>query len=289
MRCWWRRRAPARARWCRWRCWVSPGHAGRRSCCSSRADWPPGPWRRAWRRRWASGSARPWATACGWTRASGPRTRLEVVTEGILTRMLQQDAALEGVAAVLFDEFHERSLHADLGLALCREAQESLGLPLRLLVMSATIDAAAVATRLGDAPVIEAQGRMFPVAMHYLGQGIAGAAGAAHAARRAKSSRWPRRCGACWMKPMAMCWCSCPARRRSTACAKLLEICAHRGTRYCARCTASWISTPSSRCCSPARAGPPQGDPRHQHRRDQPHHRRRARGDRYGARAPLAV
>jgi len=102
----------------------------------------------------------------------GPTTRLEVVTEGILTRMLQQDAALEGVAAVLFDEFHERSLHADLGLALCREAQESLGLSLRLLVMSATIDAAAVASRLGDAPVIEAQGRTFAVSLHYLGRAL---------------------------------------------------------------------------------------------------------------------
>ncbi len=102
----------------------------------------------------------------------GPRTRLEVVTEGILTRMLQQDAALEGIAAVLFDEFHERSLNADLGLVLCREAQESLGLPLKLLVMSATIDGAAVAARLGDAPVIEAQGRMFPVELHYLGKGL---------------------------------------------------------------------------------------------------------------------
>ncbi|HYP78979.1 MAG TPA: ATP-dependent helicase HrpB, partial [Steroidobacteraceae bacterium] len=102
----------------------------------------------------------------------GPATRLEVVTEGILTRMLQADAALDGVAAVLFDEFHERSLNADLGLALCREAQESLGLPLRLLVMSATIDAAAVAARLGNAPVIEAQGRMFPVEVHYLGRAL---------------------------------------------------------------------------------------------------------------------
>jgi ATP-dependent helicase HrpB len=106
----------------------------------------------------------------------GPRTRLEVITEGILTRMLQQDAALEGVAAVLFDEFHERSLHADLGLVLCREAQESLALPLKLLVMSATIDGAAVAARLANAPasapVIEAQGRVFPVAVHYLGKGL---------------------------------------------------------------------------------------------------------------------
>jgi ATP-dependent helicase HrpB len=102
----------------------------------------------------------------------GPRTRLEVVTEGILTRMLQQDAALTGVAAVIFDEFHERSLHADLGLAFCREAQLSLELPLRLLVMSATIDGAAVAARLDDAPVIEAAGRMFPVAIEYLGRSL---------------------------------------------------------------------------------------------------------------------
>src|SRR5690606_11754133 len=102
----------------------------------------------------------------------GPRTRLEVVTEGILTRMLQEDPTLEGVAAVIFDEFHERSLHADLGLVLCREAQESLDLPLRLLVMSATIDAAAVAVRLGDEPVIAAQGRTFPVDFHYLGRGL---------------------------------------------------------------------------------------------------------------------
>ena len=102
----------------------------------------------------------------------GPATRLEVITEGILARMLQADPALEGVAAVLFDEFHERSLHADLGLALCREAQDSLGLELRLLVMSATIDAAAVAARLGDAPVIEAAGRRYPVDIHYLGRSM---------------------------------------------------------------------------------------------------------------------
>src|SRR5690606_11484921 len=80
--------------------------------------------------------------------------------------------SLEGVAAVIFDEFHDRSLHADLGLALCREAQDSLGLPLRLLVMSATIDGAAVAARLGDAPVIEARGRSFPVQVHCLGRGL---------------------------------------------------------------------------------------------------------------------
>ncbi len=72
-------------------------------------------------------------------------TRIEVVTEGILTRWLQRDATLEGVALVIFDEFHERSLNADLGLALCLDAQETVREDLRLLVMSATLDGAAVA------------------------------------------------------------------------------------------------------------------------------------------------
>jgi ATP-dependent helicase HrpB len=102
----------------------------------------------------------------------GPKTRLEVVTEGVLTRMLQDDPALTGIAAVIFDEFHERSLHADLGLALCREAQDSLGLSLRILVMSATLDGAAVAACLNDAPIVRAEGRQFPVTTHYLGQSL---------------------------------------------------------------------------------------------------------------------
>src|SRR4051812_44052569 len=79
------------------------------------------------------------------------RTRIEVVTEGVFTRMLQSDPALEGVAAVLFDEFHERSLHADTGLAFALDAQENLAPELRLLVMSATLDGAAVARLLGGA------------------------------------------------------------------------------------------------------------------------------------------
>jgi ATP-dependent helicase HrpB len=93
-------------------------------------------------------------------------TRLEVITEGVLTRMLQSDPALEGVAAVIFDEFHERSLPADLGLALCLESQETLAPELRLLVMSATLDGA------GDAPVVSAPGRSFEVAIHYLGRDL---------------------------------------------------------------------------------------------------------------------
>lgn len=94
-------------------------------------------------------------------------TRIEVVTEGILTRWLQRDATLEGVALVIFDEFHERSLNADLGLALCLDAQETVREDLKLLVMSATLDGAAVARLLGDAPVVSAEGRAFPVTTHY--------------------------------------------------------------------------------------------------------------------------
>ena len=91
------------------------------------------------------------------------RTRIEVVTEGVFTRMILDDPSLEGVGAVLFDEFHERSLDADLGLALARDAQLVLREDLRILVMSATLDGAAVGKLLGDAPLVESDGRAFPV------------------------------------------------------------------------------------------------------------------------------
>ena len=97
-------------------------------------------------------------------------TRIEVVTEGVFTRMILDDPALEGVAAVLFDEFHERSLDADLGLALARDAQQVLRGDLRLLVMSATLDGARVSALLGDAPVVESLGRAYPVQTRYLGR-----------------------------------------------------------------------------------------------------------------------
>ncbi|MBS9476779.1 ATP-dependent helicase HrpB [Ancylobacter radicis] len=101
----------------------------------------------------------------------GRTTRIEVITEGIFTRMMLDDPELSGVAAVLFDEFHERSLDADLGLALALDAQGALREDLRLLVMSATLDGARVARLLGpDAPVIESQGRAFPVETRYLGR-----------------------------------------------------------------------------------------------------------------------
>jgi ATP-dependent helicase HrpB len=94
----------------------------------------------------------------------GPRTRVEVVTEGVLTRMLQRDPTLDGTGLVIFDEFHERSLNADLGLALCLQTQQLLRPELRALVMSATLDGAAVARLLGDGtPVVTSPGRAFPV------------------------------------------------------------------------------------------------------------------------------
>ncbi|KPQ05813.1 MAG: ATP-dependent helicase HrpB [Rhodobacteraceae bacterium HLUCCA12] len=101
------------------------------------------------------------------------QTRIEVVTEGILTRMVQSDPSLEGVGAVLFDEFHERSLNADLGLALVLELRDALRPDLALMVMSATLDAEPVAALMGDAPVLTARGRAFPVETRWLPKPIA--------------------------------------------------------------------------------------------------------------------
>ncbi|MGQ0685403.1 ATP-dependent helicase HrpB [Bradyrhizobium sp.] len=97
-------------------------------------------------------------------------TRIEVVTEGIFSRQILDDPELNGVAAVLFDEFHERSLDADLGLALAHDAQTGLREDLRILVMSATLDGARIAKLLGDAPVVASEGRAFPVDTRYLGR-----------------------------------------------------------------------------------------------------------------------
>ena len=97
-------------------------------------------------------------------------TRIEVITEGILTRMLVDDPSLEGVALLIFDEFHERSMDADFGLALALQSRElfrDASKPLRLLVMSATLDGDAVASLLGDAPLIRSAGKMYPVTVHY--------------------------------------------------------------------------------------------------------------------------
>lgn len=99
----------------------------------------------------------------------GPRTRIEVVTEGVLTRMLQDDRSLAGIGVVIFDEFHERSLHADLGLALTLETRAVLRPDLRIIVMSATLDGRRVAALLGDAVVISSEGRLHSVELRYLG------------------------------------------------------------------------------------------------------------------------
>ncbi|MGH6728110.1 MAG: ATP-dependent helicase HrpB [Pseudolabrys sp.] len=100
----------------------------------------------------------------------GKSTRIEVVTEGVFTRLILDDPSLAGVAAVLFDEFHERSLDADLGLALARDVQQALRDDLKMLVMSATLDGARVAALLGAAPVVESKGRAFTVETRYLGR-----------------------------------------------------------------------------------------------------------------------
>ena len=100
-------------------------------------------------------------------RRMGPDTRIQVITEGILTRMLQSDPSLEGVGLVIFDEFHERHLDSDLGLALCLESAEALRDDLKILVMSATMDTAGLSSLMEDAPVIQSQGRVFPVETVY--------------------------------------------------------------------------------------------------------------------------
>ena len=102
----------------------------------------------------------------------GPKTRIEVVTEGVFTRMILDDPGLEGIGAVVFDEFHERSLDADAGLAFALDARSGLREDLRLLVMSATLDGARVAALLGDALVIEALGRTFPIETRYAGRPV---------------------------------------------------------------------------------------------------------------------
>jgi len=99
-------------------------------------------------------------------------TKILVVTEGILTRKLQADPELKNIALVIFDEFHERSLHADLSLALCLQSQQVLNEDLKILVMSATLNTHAIANLLNDAPIIQSEGRSYPVDIHYLDKPI---------------------------------------------------------------------------------------------------------------------
>jgi len=102
------------------------------------------------------------------------QTRLEIITEGILTRRIQQDPELQGVGLIIFDEFHERSIHADLALSLCLDVQSGLRADLKLLVMSATLDADAVSHFLNQAPILQVPGRAFEVQTHYAQQPVKG-------------------------------------------------------------------------------------------------------------------
>ena len=120
-------------------------------------------------------------------------TRIEVVTEGVLTRRLQSDPELAGVALVIFDEFHERSLNADLGLALTLDARDAIAPRLRVLVMSATLDVEPIARLLSDAAIVAAEGRIFPVETRFVGRGApplpAGSAGVAASGPGRSSAR----------------------------------------------------------------------------------------------------
>jgi len=135
--------------------------------------------------------------------AVSAETRIEVVTEGLLVRRLQSDPGLDGVAVVILDEVHERSVESDLALAFCLDLQRMLRPELRLLAMSATADGARLST-LMDATVIESAGRMFPVAVHGTCPG--------HASCRTHS---PARCGRPWRIMRATSWRSCRAWRKS--------------------------------------------------------------------------
>ena len=141
-----------------------------KSSCWSRAGSRRAPPPTAWRRRLGERTGDTVGLRVRFGSKVSAKTRIEVVTEGVFTRLILDDPELKGIAAVLFDEFHERSLDADLGLALARDAQQGLREDLKILVMSATIDGARVAALLGDAPVIESQGRAFPVETRYLGR-----------------------------------------------------------------------------------------------------------------------
>ena len=173
------------------------------------------------------------------------RTRIEVVTEGVFARMILDDPALDGVAGVLFDEFHERSLDADLGLALALDAQGALREDLRLLVMSATLDGARVARLLGDAPLIESSGRAFPVATRYLGRDPGRGSRTRSRGRRSRRST---------ARP-ARSWSSCPGRGRSGGSPRRWRPASSAPTSTSRRCTARWIARAQDRAVEPAPPG----------------------------------
>ena len=181
----------------------------------------------------------------------GKRTRIEVLTEGVLTRLLQDDPSLTDVGLVIFDEFHERSLQADLGLALCLEIQAALRDDLRLLVMSATLAGEAVSALLGNAPVITSTGRSFPVATRYLPPDPRRATGPAFMPSGDSSIMSPPPSSAPLQKSPAASWCSCPGLRRSSASSDCCV--SHKPERRLesARCTANSARTRRTKPSSP--------------------------------------
>ena len=214
-------------------------------------------------------------------------TRIEVVTEGVLTRLLQEDPALEQVACLIFDEYHERSLAADLGLALALDARRQLGAAFRVLIMSATLDGERVATLLGDAEVVSVPGRAFPVELRYLGRALPllpGVAGAGFPATERvvcgapRAGRVGRRCA------------GVPARRRRDPARR--GFAARSGFAPGGQAAAALRRHERSRAGCGACTGrhrQPQGGAGHQYRRDQSDHSRSHRGGGLGPGAPLAV
>ncbi len=235
------------------------------------------------------GGRAPSATACGWTRASRARRASRSSPRGSSTRCCRRTRRWRASRRCIFDEFHERSLQADLGLALALDARAHLSPDLRLLVMSATLDGDAVARLLGDAPLVSAPGRAFAVETRL------------HGPRRRRCL--PRRARAPGEPPRsrvarliaaraargdtATSWSSCRARARSAACSRCSP--ADRAAARDVRVLPLFgdlrarSRMPHSR---PRRAGHPQGGARHQHRRDQSHHPGRARRGRLGSGAP---
>ena len=233
-----RRPAPARPRRCRWRLLDAPWLAGRKIVMLEP--------RRVAARAAAGFMAKQLGEAPGETvgyrirfeSKVSARTRVEVVTEGILTRMLQDDPMLEGVGALLFDEFHERHLAGDLGLALALDVQAGLREDLRIVVMSATLDGERLA-RFLDAPRLTSAGRSVRRRHRAL-------------SRRAATKRWCRKRAARSNRPSrnipAMCSCSCPASARSRRSMRRSRAARPCATSRCSRCTASCPSTNRRAC-----------------------------------------
>ena len=227
-------------------------------------------------------SGAPWATAPATSAGSVGDTRIEVVTEGILTRRLQHDPSLPGVGLVIFDEIHERNLQTDLALALTLDARSVLRPDLRILAMSATLDTGRVAALLGGhaspAPVVASAGRSHPVDVRWrppdprVRPAEAVAAAVAHALRSDVGDVLVFLAGAADIRRVASALAGAAARRCRRAAAVRPAVAPRAG--------------PGSGAVA---ARSTTGRPRHRHRRDEPHGRRRAgrRRQRAGAQPAL--